>query len=268
MTNELHRVGHGQGTPLIFIHGYSVDHRLLLPLEPIFTHCLGWQRIYLDLPGHGRSPADLADPTADAIATAVAGTVSDLAGNRPFAICGSSFGGQVARDLVARFGDQVMGLALIAPVVVPQLLRRRGMHRQFTGPGPSVDLTGQDPDIVAQFTAIAVEHTATAWADFTRYVAPGLASHDRAYARQLLQSFDLTTPPEQRFATFDHPALMITGRQDAGVGYVDQFDLLSSYPRMTYVALDHAGHNVHLDRPKATHALFADWLHSMKCEQS
>ena len=56
---------------------------------------------------------------------------------------------------------------------------------------------------------------------------------------------------------------MITGRQDDAVGYEDQFDLLGSYPRMTYIALDRAGHNVHLDQPDVTRALVGEWLDKM-----
>ncbi|MEU1616690.1 alpha/beta hydrolase [Streptomyces sp. NPDC005722] len=263
MSHQLHGVEYGDGTPLIFIHGYTVDHHLLLPFESAFTDHPRWRRIYLDLPGHGRTPAGSIAATADAVAAAVADTVDRLLGDVPFAVCGNSFGGQIARDLVARFGDRVLGLALIAPVVTPREHRRRGVHRTFHDVESDLDLTAQDPEVVAEFTETAIEHTATAWADFNRYVAPGLATYDRAFAQRLRQSFDLTVAPEQRFRTFERPALVITGRQDDAVGYHDQFDLLTTYPRMTYVALDRAGHNAHLDQPAITRALFADWLRRM-----
>lgn len=102
-----------------------------------------------------------------------------------------------------------------------------------------------------------------AWAAFTRYTAPGLSAHDRRFTTDLLEEFELTVTPEDRFVTFDRPALMITGRQDDAVGYEDQFDLLGSYPRMTYIALDRAGHNVHLDQPDVTRALVGEWLYKM-----
>lgn len=121
----------------------------------------------------------------------------------------------------------------------------------------------RDPDLVAEFNHTAVEHSAAAWAEFNRHVAPGLAAHDHEFAERLLAAFDLTTTPEDRFDTFDRPALMITGRQDNSVGLEDQFALLRSYPRMSYVALDRAGHNVHLDQPLITRALLEGWLDAM-----
>lgn len=264
MSHKLHRVEHGDGTPLIFIHGFTVDHHLLLPLESAFTGRQGWRRIYLDLPGHGRTRAGSCPARADAIADAVANTIEELLGDdESFAVCGNSFGGQIARDMVARYGDRVRGLALIAPVVRPREHRRRGIHRTFHAVTEAVDLSTQDPQLVAEFTETAVEHTAMAWAAFTRYTAPGLSAHDRRFATDLLEEFELTVTPEDRFVTFDRPALMITGRQDDAVGYEDQFDLLGSYPRMTYIALDRAGHNVHLDQPDVTRALVGEWLDKM-----
>lgn len=263
MSHELHRVEHGDGTPLFFIHGFTVDHHLLLPFEATFADRPGWRRVHLDLPGHGRTPAGSHPATADTIADTVAHTVRQLAGDRPFAICGSSFGGLMARDVVARFGDQVLGLALIAPVATTLDRRRRAIHRTFDDQPmtqPMTQPSGADPDLVAEFETFAVDRGNEAWAAFTKYVAPGLAAHDREFARDLARAFDLEVAPEERFSTFDQPALTIAGRQDNAVGYEDQFDLLSAYPRMTYAALDRAGHNVHLDQPSLALALFGGWL--------
>lgn len=39
----------GEGLPLVVIHGFGVDHRIMLPLEDAIDEC-GWQQIYIDLP--------------------------------------------------------------------------------------------------------------------------------------------------------------------------------------------------------------------------
>ena len=48
---------HGSGTPILMIHGWSVDHRLMKGcMEPIFQSLdTPWQRIYFDLPGMGKT---------------------------------------------------------------------------------------------------------------------------------------------------------------------------------------------------------------------
>ena len=49
----------GEGTPILFIHGWSVDHRLMSGcFEPVFIKLQGYQRIYLDLPGMGKTPSE------------------------------------------------------------------------------------------------------------------------------------------------------------------------------------------------------------------
>ena len=46
----------GSGTPVIIIHGFTLDHRSMKAcMEPIFEAYEGWRRIYLDLPGHGKT---------------------------------------------------------------------------------------------------------------------------------------------------------------------------------------------------------------------
>jgi pimeloyl-ACP methyl ester carboxylesterase len=51
-------------------------------------------------------------------------------------------------------------------------------------------------------------------------------------------SFDVDNVPEP----FTGPSLIITGRQDAVVGYRDAWNIVEKYPRATFVVLDRAGH--------------------------
>jgi pimeloyl-ACP methyl ester carboxylesterase len=43
------------------------------------------------------------------------------------------------------------------------------------------------------------------------------------------------------------------------VGFEDQWDLSRTLRRSTFVALDRAGHNVHLDQPDAVRGLLREW---------
>ena len=43
---------YGEGVPVLMIHGFYPDHRLMKGcMEPIFSSRPGWRRIYFDLPG-------------------------------------------------------------------------------------------------------------------------------------------------------------------------------------------------------------------------
>ena len=54
----VHYVEEGSGTPILALHGWAVDHRLMSgSMERLFGDCSGYRRIYPDLPGMGRTPA-------------------------------------------------------------------------------------------------------------------------------------------------------------------------------------------------------------------
>ena len=248
----------GEGTPLLLVHGFTVDHRLLTPLDEVFTSASPWQRIYVDLPGFGRSPRVPYPASADAIADCLLRFVDREIGDRRFAVLGNSFGGQLARHLVAERPDQVLGLGLLCPMVVPH--GRRSLPAQTVverEPGLLARLT---PEEAAEFTAVAVRQTSAGWDRFRQHALPGIVAHDREAAAELLERYTLAVTPETRFPTFDGPSVLITARQDHVVGWQDSLGLLASYPRMASAIVEGAGHNAHLERPAVINALVADWL--------
>ena len=48
--------GNDDGLPVVFVHGMGVDHRSLMMLDKAFDGNDSIRRIYLDLPGFGRTP--------------------------------------------------------------------------------------------------------------------------------------------------------------------------------------------------------------------
>lgn len=54
----LHLERHGTGRLLVCLHGWGMNSELeKADFEPVFERRMGWERLYLDLPGMGRSPA-------------------------------------------------------------------------------------------------------------------------------------------------------------------------------------------------------------------
>jgi pimeloyl-ACP methyl ester carboxylesterase len=73
---------------------------------------------------------------------------------------------------------------------------------------------------------------------------------------QLTFSFD----PDHPSRTFEKPTLILTGRQDAHVGYRDTFDIIELYPRATLAVLDRAGHALGVEQESLFHVLINEWL--------
>ncbi|WP_159054700.1 alpha/beta fold hydrolase [Streptomyces dysideae] len=129
-------------------------------------------------------------------------------------------------------------------------------------------LASLDPADREVFASIAVHQDEAGWTAFRDHVLPGIRAHHREDAAALLKAYMLTQTPEARFGTHAGPHLLVTGRQDHLVGRRDQWELLEHYPRMTYAAVDGAGHNVHLDRPAIVQGLSGDWLDSLTADVS
>ena len=256
-------VTRGSGTPLLLVHGFCVDHRLLLALDGAIDAHGGWRRIYVDLPGMGRSEAGPEIDSSDAVADAVVTFVRQELGDEPFAVLGSSYGGMIARHLVAQLPDQVLGLALLAPLVEADPAGR-DVPGQVVLREDAALLASLDPDDAREYAEIAVEQTPEGWALFREHALPGLRSYRPEVIERLRARYALTAEPETYSRPFFRPTLLVAGRQDHVVGHRPATALMDRhYPHATTAVLDRAGHNVHLDQPALTAALLQDWLARM-----
>jgi pimeloyl-ACP methyl ester carboxylesterase len=245
----------GDGPPVLLVHGFGLDHRLMTPLDATVA-AAGRRRVYVDLPGSGRS-ADVPAATSDDVLDALTEHVAAELGAEPFAIVGASYGGLLARGLAARLGDQVTGLALLCPVVGADV---RDVPPQHVASEDPALLATLDPREAAEFAYMAVVQSPATWALFRDHVLPGMRAANPATLAAVRSRYALSRPPEADGWTFDGPTAVITGRHDHVVGYRDAFGLLPHYPRATYAVLDDAGHNAHFEQPAVVSALLREWL--------
>lgn len=245
------------------IHGLCVDHRLLLGLDPVLAARGTWRRIYLDLPGMGRSVAGPQIRSSDAVAEAVVDFVRENLGGQRFAVLGNSFGGMLARHLVAEFGHRVMGLGLLCPVVVAEKSRRTLPPRRILHADPHL-LASLGPADATDYAELAVIQSRGNWERFRDCALPGLRAFDRRAVGRIAGNYPLAVEPEDRVSSFGGPVVLIAGRQDHVVGFEDQLALAGHYGNCTVSVLEEAGHNAHLDQPGQTGALLDGWLADME----
>ncbi|MBM7505360.1 alpha/beta fold hydrolase [Agromyces aurantiacus] len=254
----------GSGTPLLALHGFPVDHRLMSGcLEPVFDADEPIRRIYPDLPGLGASPGDGVSSTRDVL-DRVDAFVDESIGDEPFLLVGESYGGYLSRALVQRRREQVLGLALVCPSVVADAAGRRLPARVVRRPDPDL-VAGLEPAEAAEYTDVAVVESPETLDRFRAEVAPGLASGDPDAIARIRAAYGLDEPIEQG-APYTAPTLVLAGRQDWIVGYLDQWDLVERYPAATFAVLDVAGHNLQFERPELFRALVRDWLDRVASE--
>lgn len=88
----------GEGKPVIIIHGCAPDHRLMMKcMESVFQKYEGYKRIYIDLPGMGKSNAPDWINSSDHILEVLTIFIEEIIPKKDFLLVGESFGGYLAR---------------------------------------------------------------------------------------------------------------------------------------------------------------------------
>lgn len=262
--SALHVVEHGAGLPLLALHGLPGDHRIMTGcLEPLLGERDDIRRVYPDLPGLGRSSGAGVSSTRDVL-DAVDAFVTEAIGDEPFLLIGESYGGYLARALLQRRRHQVLGLALLCPSVVADAAARRLPPRTVRRPDPDL-VASLEPAEADDFADVAVIESRETLRRFRSDVAPGLAVGDPTAVARVRADYALDEPLE-RGEPVTVPTLIVAGRQDGIVGFLDQWDLVAHYPNATFAVLDLAGHNLQFERPDLFEALVRDWLDRVATE--
>jgi pimeloyl-ACP methyl ester carboxylesterase len=245
----VHYVEQGEGSPVLALHGAGVDHREVMAcLDPVFDAVTGYRRIYLDLPGMGRTPAPDTVCSADDVLEVLLAFIDGVIGDQPLLLAGNSAGGYFAQAIAARRPEQVVGLALLCPLLA-------GIHDV-----PEHDVTYRSGTIGNdEFRDYFTVQTAKTLDRYERYVQPAAQLADQSALARIGEQWELTPGPQDQ-APYRYPTLLVTGRQDSTVGYARAWELLEQYPRATFAVLDAAGHALPHEQPELLRALVTEWL--------
>jgi pimeloyl-ACP methyl ester carboxylesterase len=255
---------HGEGRPILLLHGWTMDrHVEIFDYEKIFATRPGWRRIYPDLPGMGRSLAKDGLVDQDDVLDALLAFIDHVLPGR-FALAGTSLGAYLARAVAARRRARIAGLLLRVPCIFAEDARRTlpPFQALVTDDAFMASLAADDRaslgDLLIQTPAYAqaLKHKAETVVQPAIQATAPIANEIRADPVRYGFSFDLIEAEK----TFDEPTLIIAGRHDTTVGYLDAWSILDSYPRATFVALDRADHGWPMETPNLLPALIDDWL--------
>lgn len=187
-------VRRGNGLPVVAVHGNGVDHRLLLATDEALSEAGGLERIYLDLPGFGCTPPLSGTGGLPELADWLVEHVIQLVGTGTFALLGNSLGGLLARHIRANLPEQVVGMALIAPVVNPDRASRTlpPFHAVEKDETLLESLSAADRD---DFTEMTSRQTRSTWGRFATFAPPTRAPWN-AWASAITLNRTSTRGPE------------------------------------------------------------------------
>jgi len=257
---RVHYKIYGEGHPLISLHGFSPDHRLMTGcMEPIFEHRSGWQRIYPDLPGMGKTPGKEWITNSDQMLDVVLDFTDQVIPGQRFVLAGESYGGYLARGVIYRKPELVDGLLLICPMIISDHAKRS--LPPYVALVEDVELLSSlEPSEREEFESLAVVQSQRIWERTRDEVIAGASIADEDFLTKLQTegyplSFDVDAIPP-----FEKPTLILVGRQDGTVGYRDAWGIFENYPRGTFAVLDRAGHNLQIEQETLFNALINEWL--------
>lgn len=258
---QIHYEVKGEGKPVIMIHGCGCDYRLMAGcMEPVFQMHQGYQRIYIDLPGMGETSAPLTAGSSDRILEILITFIKKLIKGK-FLIAGESYGGYLARGVVTRLYQDIDGLLMICPVIVPDHVKRNVPEKAVLLHDEEF-LSGLAPDERESYCGYAVVTNQDTYQRFRDHIFPGVNMADSRFIETLQNNYTFSWDVDRksRELKFGKPVLLLAGRQDHCVGYQDLWNVIEDYPRGTFAVLDMAGHNLQIEQPETFHLLVNEWI--------
>ncbi|MBJ8053171.1 alpha/beta hydrolase [Bacillus cereus] len=248
----------GEGKPVIIIHGCAPDHRLMKRcMESVFQKYEGYQRIYIDLPGMGKSNAPDWINSSDRIVEVLITFIEEIISAEEFLLVGESYGGYLARGILSKMFERVNGLLLVCPVVVAQPGKRLLPDKQVIVRDEEFlkTLTSTEREEFCELAVVANEYT---YKRFKEEIKPGLDVANYEFIDRLQKNYSLTLDFHRK--KYEKPVLLLAGRQDISVGYQDIVRIIEDYPRATLAVLDMAGHNLQIEQPDLFESLVWEWI--------
>lgn len=253
----------GKGIPVIMIHGYCIDHRMMMGcMEPFFSKKSGWRRIYIDLPGMGKTKGGKWIADADTMLKVILEFIDKVIPDQKFLVAGYSYGGYLARGIVNKKAELVNGLFLLCPVIIANREKREV---------PIKTVLVQDMQLIAELTPTELQYfdmviqTRENWNRFKNEVLPCFELADMDYLRKFKKNgYGFSFEIEDIEKKYDMPTVIATGRCDSVVGYKDAWRILNSYPKATFAVVDNAGHDLQIEQPKLFYELIDSWISSIE----
>jgi pimeloyl-ACP methyl ester carboxylesterase len=256
----------GEGKPILFLHGwgFGYSHRDWLDtVEPFFKDMNGWKRVYIDLPGMGKTPGADWIKSSDDYLDVVIRFIDQSLPDQKIVLAGYSYGAYLAQGVEHKKLEYIEGLCLLAPATRRRPDRNTPEHVVLI---ENKELLAELPPNVAEGIAgfFVVQNRKIIDSIKESLDKPILGDEDFLNrfpeSGNLYFSFDVEKP----YQKFSKPTLIVTGRQDSVIGYQDQWLILENYPRATFAVLDRAGHGLMIEQEQLFIALFSEWLDRVK----
>jgi 3-oxoadipate enol-lactonase len=148
-TVQLYFEEHGEGSPMLLVHGFPLDHTIWQPVVPLLSpHA---RLILPDLRGHGRSPAPDGVYDMRVIADDLLSLLDSLEIER-VTLVGHSMGGYAALAFARAYPNRLAGLGFVASHAAADNLEQRANRLKLARKVARVGVNFLAKDMAAKLT--------------------------------------------------------------------------------------------------------------------
>jgi pimeloyl-ACP methyl ester carboxylesterase len=234
---EMAVVEEGSGLPLMFVHGFPLDHSMWkYQIEAFAQHC---RVIAPDLRGFGRSTATAGVATMEQMADDLNGLLDVLGVQEPILLCGLSMGGYVGWQFARKYQARLKGLIACDTRVIAdtaeQAASRRALADRVLEEGPAPVAESMIPKLLSDETLKSRPDLVESVREVIMRTEPqGIA----AALRGMAERPDMT----EFVAKLDLSALVIVGEHDVISTESEMEGIAESMPNAAWLVVPRAGH--------------------------
>ena len=258
--NSIYYEVYGAGIPVVTIHGFTVDHRVMKGFLEEFIPADNYKRIYFDLPGMGKTKTNKQLYKAEEMYEIIKHFIRQVIGGEKYILAGESYGGYLMRKLIKDEPEKILGAMFICPVVIPEHAKRNCPEHKIMYNGITDNRT-RESEVYKGLTEAAAFMDRETLENFEKNVFPGMEIADLEFLPVYSGSgYGFTENVDDIREPFRKPVLFLLGKQDHVVGYRDAEKIMDNYPRASVCVLDESGHNLQIEKRKIAEVLALDWL--------
>jgi pimeloyl-ACP methyl ester carboxylesterase len=245
----------GAGEPLVFVHGFPLDHTMWGAQSPAFAPRR--RVIAPDLRGFGASEARGETVTMEGFADDLAALLDAMRIQEPVALCGLSMGGYIAFQFVRKYAARLRSLVLCDTRAgadsADTAANRLKVAEQVLAEGAEVVAQAMLPKLFGKRTLAEQPETVAA---LRRVMAGTKPAAIAAAQRGMAARPDSTALlPEIRV-----PTLVVVGAEDAIAPVDEMRGIAAAIPGAEFVVVPGAGHMAPLENPAAFNAALREFL--------
>jgi 3-oxoadipate enol-lactonase len=248
----------GKGIPLLFVHGFPLNHAMWQPQIDAFSK--KHRVIVPDLRGFGESTVTPGTVTMEDFADDLHGILHGVWVDKPIVLCGLSMGGYVAWQFFRKYRQQLKALILCdtrATADTPEAAA--GRHKL----AEAVLANGSQVAADAMLPKLMSAKTTERWPDLVATVQSMMVRNKPAGIAAALLGMAERPDCTDLLPQIDVPTLVICGQDDQISPPAEMQRIADSIPQAQFVQIPNSGHLSPLENPDAVNGAINRFLISL-----